>query len=181
MDELARTADIDPIDFRVRHSKHPRLADVLTRLKTKLGPDASQYGIAATAYKGVTFVAVAAKVERVNGAPRVNHLVCTHDCGRLIAPDRVLAQIEGNLSWGVSMALDERFELSNGIASTDNFDTYPIARNSDVPDMDIEMINSELSPSGAAEAALAPTAAAIANGLFAATGERHRALPLRRG
>jgi CO/xanthine dehydrogenase Mo-binding subunit len=180
IDELARAANINPIEFRVRHSAHSRLADVLTRLQAKLGSDAGQYGVAATAYKGVTFVAVAAKVERVNGALRVTDLVCTHDCGRVIAPDRVLAQIEGNLAWGVSMALDERFELSNGIARTDNFDTYPIARNSDVPDMDIEMIDSELSPSGAAEAALAPTAAAIANGLFAATGERLRTLPLRR-
>lgn len=181
MDELARAADTDPIEFRVRHSKDQRLADVLTRLQTKLGSDAHQYGIAATAYKGVTFVAVAAKVERVNEMVRVTHLVCTHDCGRVVAPDRVLAQIEGNLVWGVSMALDERFELSNGIARTDNFDTYPIARNSDVPDMDIEMIDSELNPSGAGEAALAPAAAAIANGLFASTGERHRALPIRRG
>lgn len=181
MDEAALLAKSDPIGFRIRHSAQPRLTQVLTRLQEMLGPEAERYGVAATAYKGVTFVAVAARVTIEAGALRVKHLICVHDCGRVIAPDRVLAQIEGNLTWGISMALHEQFELANGIAKTDNFDSYSIARSRDVPEMSIELIESTQPPSGAAEAALAPAAAAIANAVFASTGKRQRSLPIRHG
>ena len=87
------------------------------------------------------------------------------DCGRVISPDRVKAQVESNLCWGVSMALHEQFELENGIAKTDNFNNYPITRQTDMPNMVIHLMNSTQTPSGAGEAAFAPAAAAIANSL----------------
>ncbi|MEM7220600.1 MAG: molybdopterin cofactor-binding domain-containing protein [Pseudomonadota bacterium] len=178
MDELAVAAGIEPIEFRLRHLDAPRLGHCLRRLRVKLAGESGEFGIAATAYKGVTFVALAAKVERIRGRIAVTRLVCVHDCGRVIAPDQVRAQVEGNLVWGVGMALRESFALAGGSAATRNFDRYQLPRNADVPDMDIELVRSSAPPSGAAEAALAPAAAAIANAVYAASGERHRALPL---
>ncbi len=178
MDELALAADETPINFRLRHLEEPRLKGCLQRLQQKLAGDAPTFGIAAASYKGVTFLALAAQVEVSAGGLRVTRLVCVHDCGRVISPDQVRAQIEGNLVWGVGMALFENFELSGGIAATSNFDRYVLPRNGDVPDMEIELVDSAAAPSGAAEAALAPAAAAIANAAFVATGVRYRQLPL---
>jgi len=178
MNELALAANQDPIEFRLQHMDNPRLAECLRRLQRKIAENLQPMGIAATAYKGVTFVAVAAQVEVVAGHIKVTRLVCVHDCGRVISPDQVLAQIEGNLIWGIGMALRESFELENGIASTTNFDRYELPRQIDVPDFDIELVDSDEAPSGAAEAAFAPTAAAITNAVNAVTGERYRRLPL---
>ena len=101
-------------------------------------------------------------------------LWCVHDCGRMISPDQVRAQIEGNLVWGIGMALHERFIFEDGIANTTNFDRYLIPRQSDLPTLEIELYTSQEAPSGAAEAAVAPAAAAIANAVSAITGMRVR-------
>ncbi len=177
MDELALAAGTDPIEFRLLHLDNERLSACLRRLRTSLG-STQGVGIAATAYKGVTFVAVAAEVAMVDGQLRITRLDCVHDCGRVISPDQVRAQVEGNLVWGIGMALSESFELRDGIARTDNFDNYALPRQLDVPEMNIELIPSDAAPSGAGEAAFAPAAAAIANAVFASTGKRHRQLPV---
>ena len=178
IDELATAANANPIEFRVRHTDRPRLAAVLKRLEAILGDEISSVGVAGAIYKDVTYIAVAAQVVIEAGKPVVKKLWCVHDCGRVIAPDQVRAQIEGNLVWGVGMALHERFELDNAIAATTNFDRYELARNRDCPPMHIELIGSEHAPSGAAEAAFAPAAAAIVNGVFRSTGKRVRELPV---
>lgn len=181
MDELAALAGIDPIAFRERHAVDPRLAETLRRVRSLSGwSQRPGLGVAAAAYKGVTFVAVVAQVARRNGRAVVEHLWCAHDCGLVINPDQVRAQIEGNLVWGIGMALSEAFVLENGIAATNNFDRYRIPRNSDAPATDIELIASSQPPSGAGEAAFAPAAAAIVNALATLDGERLRALPVER-
>lgn len=178
MDELASAAGEDPIQFRLKHTDNPRFAECLRRLQKHTRGSTGSIGIAAAIYKEVTFLAIAVEVTLINGRPRVSRLVCVHDCGRVISPDQVRAQIEGNLVWGIGMALYEEFKLDNAIASTTNFDHYQLPRQIDVPDMTIELVNSELPSSGAAEASLAPAAAAIANAVFSATSERHRKLPI---
>lgn len=179
MDELAQTAEVDPIEFRLLNSSNERLNGVIKRVRELSGwAGQSNLGMAATAYKGVTFVAVVAEVAIENDTPKVERLWCVQDCGLVVSPDRVKAQIEGNLTWGVSMALHESFELENGIASTVNFDSYAICRQSDIPEMTIEIIDSELSSSGAGEAAFPPATAAIVNALSRAGGSRIRKLPL---
>lgn len=181
MDELAIAASEDPIEFRLKHNDNPRFAECLHRLQKHIGSSTNPIGIAAAIYKGVTFVAMAAEVSLLNGQLRVSRLICIHDCGRVISPDQVRAQIEGNLVWGIGMALHEEFTLDNAIASTTNFDRYQLPRQMDVPDMTIELIDSELPPSGAAEASIAPVAAAITNAIFSATSKRHRKLPIKVG
>ncbi|MEM9622416.1 MAG: xanthine dehydrogenase family protein, partial [Pseudomonadota bacterium] len=178
MDELASAAALEPLAFRAAHARDPRLAGVLKRLAELISDEDTPPGVAATAYKGVTFVAVAASVDVSSGLPVVTKLWCVHDCGQVVSPDQVLAQIEGNLVWGIGMALTEEFKLADGTPSTLNFDTYLPPRSLDIPPMQIEMIESDAPPSGAAEAAFAPVAAAIANAVSRATGARQRRLPL---
>ena len=180
MDELSIAADADAIEFRLKHTSSPRLTKCLRRLQALLGDRSGSMGIAAAIYKEVTFVAIAVQVAVLDGKPQVIDMVCVHDCGRIIAPDQVRAQIEGNLTWGIGMALHERFELANGLGETDNFDRYALPRQVDVPDMTIDLIDSDEAPSGAAEASLAPVAAAVANAVSRLTGVRHRQLPLSR-
>ncbi len=95
----------------------------------------------------------------------------------MIVPDQVQAQVEGNLVWGISMARHERYQTKAGLGLPSNFHNYPIARALDTPTMDIQLVESNQKPSGAGEAALAPTAAAIANAYARATGQRVRQLP----
>lgn len=178
VDELAVAAGTDPIEFRLRHLNDPRLASCLARLREVLGTEAGRYGIAATAYKGVTFVAIGALVTAVSDRLRVRRMICVQDCGTVISPDLVRAQIEGNLVWGTGMALTESLTIEDGAPSADNFDRYHPPRLSDVPELDVHLLDSDLPPSGAAEAAIAPAAAAIANGVFRTTGQRRRALPI---
>jgi isoquinoline 1-oxidoreductase beta subunit len=100
---------------------------------------------------------------------------------RTVAPSQVRAQIEGNLVWGVGMALHESFELENGIAATDNFHNYSTARMDDVPPLHIELVDSQVPATGTGEAAFAPVAAAIAKAVFRTTNRRYRQLPIRYG
>ena len=182
MDELALAADADPIDFRIKHAADERLTGVLERLRAQLATsDAGPIGVAATAYKGVTFVALAVEMVKASSKPQVKRIWCVHDCGEMVAPDQVRAQVEGNLAWGLSMALLESFELENGIAATENFHNDPIARMYDIPALHIELVDSNAPASGAGEAAIAPAAAAIANAVLRATGRRYRQLPIRYG
>ena len=178
MDELAEAADIHPLTLRISNGEDPRYVAILERLKSVTAGEPG-LGFAATAYKGVTFVALAAQVLQTPYGLRLSKIWCVHDCGRMVAPDRVAAQVEGNLVWGVSMALHELFTVENGIAATTNFDRYPIARQSDMPEFSIELVENNEPSSGAAEAALAPAGAAIANAVSRVTGLRQRALPIR--
>jgi CO/xanthine dehydrogenase Mo-binding subunit len=186
MGELAEAAGADPFAFRQAQALDPRLAHVLERARVVSDWDAqveagAQLGVAATAYKHVTFAAVVARVRPAASPgeePRVDGLWCVQDCGYVACPDQVRAQIEGNLVWGITMALYEEFRLEEGRAATTNFDAYRIARNSEVPDIAIELVDSDAPPSGAGEAAFAPAAAAIANALLRATGTPVRRLPL---
>lgn len=178
MDELAIAANQDPINFRLQHLKHDRLSACLQKLQTKLGARQHQFGVAVAAYKEVTYVALAVRVEQSGSRFVVKEVVCVHDCGRVISPDKVRAQIEGNLVWGIGMALLETFELEKGIASTENFGRYTIPRQQDVPPIDIVLVESDLPPSGAAEAAIAPAAAAIINAIYVLSGNRYRQLPV---
>lgn len=182
IDELANAAQSDPLTFRLQQMRDQRLIDVTKTIAKRCAwdrprPPQSALGIAVSAYKGVTYVAVVAEVSVRNNEPTLTRLWCVQDCGRVVVPDQVRAQVEGNLVWGVSMARHERFETKDGLGLPSNFHEYPIARALDIPIMDIQLAESNQAPSGAGEAALAPTAAAIANAYAKATGQRQRQLP----
>lgn len=179
IDELAEQAGIDPITFRLNHTDSERLAACLHLLRDRLDGQTEGVGIATAIYKDVTYLALAARVAIIDDQIKVTEMICIHDCGRVLSPDQVRAQVEGCLVWGIGMALHEEFKLRDGTVLTRNFDQYELARQQDVPDLTIELVDSEQPPSGAGEASLVPAAAAIANAVYAITGKRQRQLPIR--
>jgi isoquinoline 1-oxidoreductase beta subunit len=127
-----------------------------------------------------TWVACVARVhvDRRSGAVEVEKLTIVIDAGTLVHPDGALAQTEGSALWGLSMALHEGTEFVKGQVKDTNFDTYTPLRIGDVPELDIEFIDSVEVPVGLGEPGTTVVAPAIGNAIFAATGVRLRHLPI---
>jgi CO/xanthine dehydrogenase Mo-binding subunit len=186
MDELAHKSGIDAIELRLRNlsAEHDRLAGVLrevarlSRWGTSM-PAGRGRGIACAVYEEMTYVAVVVEVDVESDVVKPTLVWCAHDCGLVIHPDQVRAQIEGNIAWGVSVVLGERVEISDGANVHDNFDRYPILRHAQSPDIEISLVQDpKVPPSGVGEPTMAPTPAAVLNAIFAATGFRPRKLPV---
>jgi CO/xanthine dehydrogenase Mo-binding subunit len=189
IDELARLRNLDPVEFRLRNlpPEHERLAACLHRArelaeKVDLPPaEGVGRGYACGIYEEKSFVAASAdvRVDAASGAVQVIRMCCAQDVGLAINPDQLEAQIEGNLIWGLGMALMERVEISPGDIASRNFDRYSIPRIHDAPEFDIEIISPrDVPPAGAGETALIVGPPAIANALRDATGRRYTALPI---
>jgi len=138
-------------------------------------------GISYCHYKGAeNFLAMGMEVavERASGTVRVLRVVCVHECGLMVNPDGVRAQVEGGILQSLSRALFEAVSFdAAGVTSTD-WTSYPILTFPDVPALEIELIDRpHEKPLGAGEAACAPVAAALGNALFDATGIRLREAP----
>lgn len=190
MDELAAAAGADPIQFRLRHTADPRAKAVLqavaervkwdSRPSPKRGGNGTGRGIA-LALRAGTYVATVAEVE-VNartGAVRVRRLVCAHDCGLIINPGALRGTIQANLIQSLSRTLKEEVTFDQTHVTSADWKSYPVARWSDVPEVDVILLNHpEIAPSGAGEPSSRPTAAAINNAIFDATGSRLRRVPL---
>lgn len=190
IDELARRRGQDPLELRLRNLPpgHERLAACLRRTRELAakaalppGPGVGR-GYACGIYDEHSFVAASAdvRVDATSGSVHVLRMCCVQDVGLAINPDQLAAQIEGNLTWGLGMALIERVEIGESEIASLNFDRYPIPRMSEVPAFDIEIIDPrEIAPAGAGETAMIVGAPAIANAVRDATGRRITALPIR--
>jgi CO/xanthine dehydrogenase Mo-binding subunit len=188
LDEIATDLKQDPVEFRLRYlAKDRRASDCLQAAAAKAqwqkrvfpalqsnGNIAKGRGIALTRRSGA-YVATVVDIElnKTNGQIAVKHIVCAHDCGLIVNPDGVRNQIEGNVVQGVSRALFEELTFDgNGVNSLD-WKSYPILRFSDLPELDVVLINrAEIAPLGAGEPATIPVAAAIGNAIFDAIGLR---------
>jgi isoquinoline 1-oxidoreductase beta subunit len=128
-----------------------------------------------------TWIACVARVRvnRGNGAVMVEKLTIVVDAGTVVDPDGALAQIEGGALWGLSMALHEGTEFVEGQVKDTNLDTYTPLRIGDVPELDIEFIDSTEVPVGLGEPATTVVGPALGNAIFAAVGARLRHLPIR--
>jgi nicotinate dehydrogenase subunit B len=192
LDEISADLGIDPVEFRLRHTAESRGADCLKAAADKAqwqkrpspapaesGSIVKGRGIALTRRAGA-YAAVVADVEvnKTDGKVVVKRIVCSHDCGLIVNPDGINNQIEGNVLQGVSRALFEEVMFDEkGVTSLD-WATYPILKFSDVPELDIVLINRPEMPSlGAGEPSIIPVPAAIANAIFDATGARLREAP----
>jgi len=189
IDELARLRNLDPVEFRLRNlpPEHHRLAICLRKTRelaekaTLPAGTAVGRGYACGIYEENSFVAASAdvRVDAETGAVRVLRMCCVQDVGLAINPDQLEAQIEGNLTWGVGMALMERVEIGQSEVTSLNFHRYTIPRIHDVPEFDIEIVSPRsIPPAGAGETALIVGPPAIANALRQATGRRYTALPI---
>lgn len=189
MDELAAAANTDPVAFRLRHLEDPRARDVIQLAAARFGwprrgrKPGHGVGFAFARYKnlmGYMAIALEISVVRDTGLVRLEHAEVAVDCGQIVNPDGVRNQIEGGVLQAASWTLYEqlRFDTS-GIGSFD-WSAYPIMRFSAVPTtVNVHLIDRPGTPFlGVAEAAMGPTAGAIGNALFDATGKRLRDMPL---
>jgi CO/xanthine dehydrogenase Mo-binding subunit len=177
MDELAGAAGADPIEFRLGHLKDPRGRAVLERLVPEFASfrkaEAKGHGIAFARYKNIgAYCAVLAEVE-AGEALRVTRLVVAADVGLVINPDGVANQLEGGAIQSASWTLKEEGRLG-----AVNWEDYPILKFSEIPRVEVFLLNNDFPSLGAGEASQGPTAAAIANALHDALGVRVRELPL---
>ena len=118
------------------------------------------------------------EVERSSGVVRVRRIVVAHDCGLIINPDGVKNQIEGNVIQSLSRALKEEVKFDETRIKSVDWDTYPILKFSEVPEIEIVLINRPDQPAlGAGEPSTVTTAAAVANAIFDAAGVRIRQIP----
>lgn len=188
IDEAARAAGRDPLEVRLANidPQHHRLRTCLERAATLATPISAPgrrvgRGLACGIYKGFSFVAVVADVvvDEQDGAVHVRQMACVLDCGRVINPDVVRAQTEGNLLWGIGMVLKEQLSIERGDIAQKSFFHYRIPTITDTPDIHIDLLEPPgAPPSGAGESAIVASGAAIANAIRDATGLRVLRLPL---
>jgi isoquinoline 1-oxidoreductase beta subunit len=135
-------------------------------------------GVAIYTYKG-THCAVAAEVGLTDkGAIKVRRMAAAIDPGTVVNPLAAKAQIEGGMVMGLSAALRERITVKSGKAQQSSYNDYPVVRMPDVPAIEVVLLESGASPTGIGEMGVPGVAPAVANAIFAATGERIRSLPL---
>jgi isoquinoline 1-oxidoreductase subunit beta len=184
MDELAAAAKQDPVAYRLA------LLGNAPRAKTVLELAAAKAGWGQPLPKGVgrgvsvqfvfnTYMAQIAEVEvSKNGAVRVRRVVCAVDCGTVVNPDTVRAQIQSAIMFGTTAALHGEITLKNGRVEQSNFDSYQILRIDEAPAIEVHIVQSPEPPGGMGEAGTSAIVPAIANAVFAATGKRLRKLPI---
>jgi isoquinoline 1-oxidoreductase len=186
MDEAARAAGVEPLDFRRRNLKDERVRAVLEAAVERFGwgrPKGAPnrgFGLAAGTEKG-SYVAACAEVaiERASGAVRLLRLVTAFECGAIVNPDHLRSQVEGAVVQGLGGALFEAVRFEAGAVVTNRFSRYRVPRFADVPPLDVVLLDRRDLPSaGAGETPIVTVAPAIANAIFDASGVRLRALPL---
>jgi isoquinoline 1-oxidoreductase beta subunit len=183
MDELAHTAGQDPVVYRRKLlQKSPRHLATLDLATQKAGWDKE---LPKGRYKGVavhqafgSYVAEVAEISIDNGKLRVHKVTCAIDCGLAVNPDGVKAQMEGGIIFGLTMALYGELTIEKGQLQQNNFYDYRIVRMNEVPEIEVYIVESDGKMGGAGECAVPPTAPAIANAIFAATGKRIYNLPI---
>jgi isoquinoline 1-oxidoreductase subunit beta len=183
MDELAQAAGKDPLAFRLDYlAKAPRDAAVLRLAAEKAGwgqplPAGKGRGIAVhESFR--THVAMAAEVTVDGDKVKVDRIVAAVDCGVVVNPDVVRAQVEGAVGFALSSVLRNRITLKDGEVQERNFDTFEPTRMSEMPKVEVHLVASAEPPTGIGEPGVPVLAPAISNAVFAATGKRPRSLPI---
>ncbi|WP_336486232.1 xanthine dehydrogenase family protein molybdopterin-binding subunit [Methylobacterium nigriterrae] len=184
VDELAHAAGADPVAYRLALlNQAPRLSSVLRLAAEKAGWEATKpdkgraLGVAAHESFG-SYVAMVADVSVETGKVKVNRIVAAVDVGIAVNPDIVRAQVEGAVGFALSSVLRNRVTLKDGVVQERNFDTYEPTRMSEMPVVEVHIMPSRAAPTGIGEPGVPVLAPAIANAIFAATGQRLRSLPL---
>lgn len=137
------------------------------------------HGLGIAAHRSfLSYVATVVEVSSNNGKVKIERIDSAVDCGKILNPDRVRAQMEGAAVMAASFSLRGEISVKDGQVEQGNFDDYPLARITDIPPTHIHMVDSNEAPSGIGEPGVPPFAPALCNAIFAATGKRYRRLPL---
>jgi nicotinate dehydrogenase subunit B len=187
IDELAKAANTDPLEYRLRFLKDPRARDVLAKTAETFGWNKFEKragrgrGIAFAQYKNyAAYCAVAMEVEvnRRNGRVRVVRVASANDSGHIVSPDGIVNQIEGGVIQSLSWSLKEEVKFDKTRVLSEDWASYPILTFSETPPVEVALIDRPGEPYlGTGEASQGPTSAALANAIFDATGVRLRRLP----
>jgi isoquinoline 1-oxidoreductase beta subunit len=184
IDELAAAAKQDAVAYRLALlDKAPRAKAVLALAAEKAGwgqplPERVGRGISVQ-FVFATYMAQVAEVEvSKDGAVRVRRVVCAVDCGTVVNPDTVRAQIQSAIMFGTTAALYGEITLKDGRVEQTNFDTYQILRMNEAPAIEVYIVQSSQAPGGMGEAGTSAIVPAVTNAIFAATGKRLRKLPV---
>ena len=183
MDELAHAAGSDPVQFRLDHlEKDSRPYNIITQLAERAGwndplPEGRGRGIAVTS----CFESTAAHVAEVSVGPdgkiTVHKVHCGINCGTAVYPDAIRAQAEAGVIMGMSAAFHEQVRFRNGGVYTANYDEYRVLSMSEVPEIEVHILEDGMKAGGIGEPVVPSVAPSIANGIFAAAGVRLRELP----
>jgi nicotinate dehydrogenase subunit B len=193
IDDIASYLHVDPVQFRLRYlTSDKRISEVLVTTAKNAGwtdrpspapassgTKAAGRGVAA-ANRANTMTAAVAEIEvdKSTGEVAVKKITLTHDCGLIVNPDGLKNQIEGNIIQGVSRALMEEVQFDTTGQKNLDWDSYPVIRFNQVPDVEIFLINQpKMQPLGGGEPSIVPITAAIGNAIFDATGVRLRRAP----
>jgi isoquinoline 1-oxidoreductase subunit beta len=185
IDELAAATKKDPVEFRrALLSKSPRVLGVLNLAAEKAGwgtplPDGVGRGVSVQFAMG-SYLSQIAEVEvSKEGEVRVRRVVCAVDCGQIVNPDTIVAQIEGGIIFGISAALWGEITLKNGRVEQNNFNDYRVLRINETPLIEVHLVKSTEAPGGIGEPGTIGIAPAMVNAIFALTGKRIRKLPIK--
>jgi isoquinoline 1-oxidoreductase beta subunit len=184
MDELAAAARQDPVAYRLAllENEH-RAKTVLALAAEKAGwgeelPPRVGRGVSIQNVFG-SYMAQVADVEVAkDGTVRVRRVVCAVDCGTVVNPDTVQAQVQSAVMFGITAALYGELTLRDGRVEQANFDSYQILRMDEAPDVEVHIVPSQELPGGMGEAGTSAIVPAVTNAIFAATGKRLRKLPV---
>ncbi len=186
IDEIAATLGIDPVEMRLRNLAHPRFRRVLERAAAAHGwsaaaqPSRRGAGVAIGVDVG-SYAATVVQLDVQGTEVRVERVTAALDCGLVVNPDGAVNQVEGSIVMGMGTALYEAIDFQGGRVLNAGFTRYRVPRSNDAPAIQTVLVGDAETPStGAGEPAIVPIAAAIANAVFDATGERHRELPIQR-
>lgn len=201
VDELAHEVGMDPIDYRmsiwstsglVNDPGMPappghefdigRLRNVLAQVREMSDWDVSRQqgknlGVAVH-HSFYSYVATVLEVDSSPNSNKVTNAWVVLDCGTYVNADTCVAQMEGAVIFGLSLAQKSKISIKNGLVEQDNFDSYQLLRINETPTVNVRLVNSTAEPAGVGEPGVPPVAPALSNALFQATGVRHRKLPI---
>ncbi len=184
MDELAAAAKQDAVAYRLALlDQAPRAKAVLALAAEKAGwgqplPKGSGRGVSVQ-HAFATYMAQVAEVDvSKDGAVHVRRVVCAVDCGTVVNPDTVRAQIQSAIMFGITAALHGEITLKDGRVEQTNFDTYQMLRINEAPAVEVHIVQNSEPPGGMGEPGTSAVVPAVANAIFAATGKRLRKMPV---
>ena len=181
MDEIAKAVGADPVELRLRHLEEPRYRRVLEHAADDFGWDGSAGTGVAIGLDVGSYSAVCLELDAQPVEVRVTRVSAALDCGLVVNPDGATNQMEGAIVMGIGNALYEAIDFEQGRLLNAGLARYRMPRIVDAPRIDVALLGETDTPStGAGEPGIVPTAAAVSNAVFSATGERHRELPIQR-